>query len=99
MLSLGFMYLFAYVNTNAGSFLCFCPKINVKVFCGTTNTTSLLDKWTRSAAPPVTRDLLSFYGTLLKRGKRFAELAPEMPSRTHPYCPKLAISRSVKCFS
>jgi hypothetical protein len=58
--------------------------MNVKVFYGTINTTSLLEKWTRSAAPPVTGDPLSFYGTLLKLGKRFAELAPEMPSCTPP---------------
>jgi hypothetical protein len=31
-LSLGFIYLFAYVNTKAGSFLCFCQKMNVKKF-------------------------------------------------------------------
>jgi hypothetical protein len=44
-------WVFAYVNTNAGSMLRFCPKMNVKVFCRTISTTSLLDKWTRCAAP------------------------------------------------
>jgi hypothetical protein len=55
--SMVLLYLLAYVNTHARSFLCFSPKMNVKVFCGTTNTTSLLEKWTPSVAAPVTRDL------------------------------------------
>jgi hypothetical protein len=43
-ITLVLLYLFVYVNKNTRSFLCFCPKMNVKVFCGMTDMTSLLEK-------------------------------------------------------
>jgi hypothetical protein len=97
-LPFGFIQVFAYVNTTLDRSFVSVPKMNTKVFCGTTNTISLLEKWTRSAAPPVTRDPLSLYGTLLKRGKMSVELAPEMPSRTPPPRQTVVTSKSVNYF-